>query len=117
MPSPNTRLDGSSLRGVGQVVGTAPSSLGLIDADNTSYAAYFDAVLPLVRKGGLIIADNTLWSGTVVDPKPDDARAMVAFNAKVAADPRVAKVLLTVRDGMLFPQKVRRPGRCCRRIG
>lgn len=83
-----------------------PLDLVFIDADKTSYAAYFDAVFPLVRKGGLIIADNTLWSGKVLDPQTDDAHAIVAYNAKVAADTRVAKVLLTVRDGMLFSQKL-----------
>jgi caffeoyl-CoA O-methyltransferase len=83
-----------------------PIDLVFIDADKVSYSNYYDAVFPLVRKGGLIVADNTLWSGTVVDPKTDDARAIVAYNAKVAADTRVAKVLLTVRDGMLLSQKL-----------
>jgi len=83
-----------------------PLDLVFIDADKTSYPAYYDAVFPLVRKGGLIVADNTLWGGSVVDPQTDDARAIVAYNAKVAADPRVAKVLLTVRDGMLLAQKL-----------
>lgn len=96
---------------IGPALGTiatlgAPLDLVFIDADKTSYSAYFDAVFPLVRKGGLIIADNTLWSGEVLDPQTDDARAIVAYNAKVTADPRVAKVLLTVRDGMLFAQKL-----------
>ena len=84
----------------------APLDLVFIDADKKSYSAYFDAVFPLVRAGGLIIADNTLWGGKVLDPQTDDARAIVAYNAKVAADPRVAKVLLTVRDGMLLAQKL-----------
>jgi caffeoyl-CoA O-methyltransferase len=83
-----------------------PLDLVFIDADKQSYAKYYDAVLPLVRTGGLIVADNTLWSGSVIDPKTDDARAIVAFNAKVAADKRVAKVLLTVRDGMFLAQKL-----------
>ena len=85
---------------------TAPIDLVFIDADKGSYSAYYDAVFPLLRRGGLIIADNTLWSGKVLDPQTDDTRAIVAYNAKVAADPRVAKVLLTVRDGMLFSQKL-----------
>ena len=85
---------------------TPPLDLVFIDADKTGYSSYFDAVFPLVRSGGLIIADNALWSGKVLDPQTDDARAIVAYNAKVAADPRVAKVMLTVRDGMLFAQKL-----------
>ncbi len=83
-----------------------PIDLVFIDADKTSYSSYYDAVFPLVRAGGLIIADNALWSGKVVDPQTDDARAIVAYNAKVAADTRVAKVMLTVRDGMLLAQKL-----------
>jgi caffeoyl-CoA O-methyltransferase len=82
-----------------------PLDLVFIDADKKNYARYFDATLPLLRAGGLVIADNTLWSGTVIDPKDDDARAIVAFNDKVAADDRVEKVLLTVRDGMLLARK------------
>ncbi len=91
-----------------ETIGTlsGPLDLVFIDADKASYSAYFDAVLPLVRKGGLIVADNTLWGGKVLDPQSDDTRAIVAYNAKVAADMRVAKVLLTVRDGMLLSQKL-----------
>ena len=83
-----------------------PLDLVFIDADKGNYSAYYDAVFPLVRTGGLIIADNTLWGGKVIDPQTDDARAIVAYNAKVAADPRVARVLLTVRDGMMLAQKL-----------
>ena len=84
---------------------SAPFDLVFIDADKTSYSAYYDAAFPLVRPGGLIIADNALWSGKVLDPQTDDARAIVAYNAKVAADSRVEKVMLTVRDGMLLARK------------
>jgi caffeoyl-CoA O-methyltransferase len=59
----------------------------------------------LLRAGGLVVADNALWSGAVLDPKEDDARAIAAFNDKVTADQRVDKVLLTVRDGMLLARK------------
>jgi caffeoyl-CoA O-methyltransferase len=84
----------------------APLDLVFIDADKENYSAYFDAVFPLVRKGGLIVADNTLWSGKVLDPQDESTRAIVAYNAKVAADPRVSRVLLTVRDGMMLSQKL-----------
>jgi caffeoyl-CoA O-methyltransferase len=83
----------------------APLDMVFIDADKVNYARYYDAALPLLRSGGLVVADNTLWSGTVLDPQTDDARAIVAFDDKVAADPRVEKVLLTVRDGMLLARK------------
>ncbi len=77
-----------------------PLDLVFIDADKENYAAYFEAVLPLVRTGGVIVADNTLWSGRVLDPQSESDRAIVAFNEQVAKDPRVEKALLTVRDGM-----------------
>jgi caffeoyl-CoA O-methyltransferase len=82
-----------------------PFDLAFIDADKTNYSAYYDAVLPLLRTGGLLVADNTLWSGRVLNPQSPDDHAIVAFNDKVAADPRVEKVLLTVRDGMMLALK------------
>lgn len=77
-----------------------PFDFVFIDADKENYARYYDAVLPLVPAGRLIVADNTLWSGRVLKPEQESDRAIVAFNQKVAKDPRVEKVLLTVRDGM-----------------
>lgn len=84
---------------------TPPLDLVFIDADKGNYANYYDAALALLRPGGLIVADNALWSGTVVDPKTDDARAIAAFNDKVTADDRVEKVMLTVRDGILLARR------------
>ncbi|MCP3104067.1 class I SAM-dependent methyltransferase [Myxococcus sp. K15C18031901] len=82
-----------------------PFDLVFIDADKGGYGAYWDAVVPKVRSGGLLVADNVLWSGRVLSPEAPDDHAVVAFNAKVAADPRVEQVLLTVRDGMLLARK------------
>jgi caffeoyl-CoA O-methyltransferase len=82
-----------------------PFDLAFIDADKQNYGHYYDAVLPLLRTGGLLVADNTLWSGRVLEPKSESDQAIVAFNARVAADPRVEKVLLTVRDGMMLALK------------
>jgi caffeoyl-CoA O-methyltransferase len=84
---------------------TEPLDLVFIDADKENYGNYYEAVLPLVRAGGLIVADNTLWSGRVLEPKEESDKAIVAFNKKVAADSRVEKVLLTVRDGMMLARK------------
>lgn len=81
--------------------------LVFIDADKSNYSNYWDAVLPLVPVGGLVLADNTLWSGKVVAPKEPSDHAIVAFNARVAADPRVEHVLLSVRDGVMLARKLR----------
>ena len=81
--------------------------LVFIDADKTNYSNYWDAVLPLMPVGGLVIADNTLWSGKVVDPQEPSDHAIVAFNARVAADRRVEHVLLSVRDGVMLARKIR----------
>jgi len=67
-----------------------------IDADKPGYVAYYDAVLPRLSERGLIVADNTLASGEVVDGNP----AIAAFNEHVAQDPRSVQVVLSVRDGM-----------------
>jgi caffeoyl-CoA O-methyltransferase len=84
---------------------TAPLDFVFIDADKTNYLNYYEAVMGLVRPGGLIVADNVLWSGKVLNPEDDDTRAIVAFNEHVAADPRVTNVCLTVRDGMMLAWK------------
>lgn len=86
---------------------SGPLDMVFIDADKENYTNYYEACLPLVRPGGLIVADNVLWSGRVLDPKADDddSIAIVAFNAHVQSDPRVENVLLTVRDGMMLAQK------------
>ncbi len=76
-----------------------------IDADKQNYTAYYDAVVPLLSPGGLIVVDNVLWSGKVLEPKEETDRAIVAMNDRVAKDPRVEKVLLTVRDGMMLVRK------------
>jgi caffeoyl-CoA O-methyltransferase len=80
-----------------------PLDFAFIDADKVNYGHYFDAVVPLVRPGGWIAADNTLWSGNVLkspESQDDDTRALAAFSRHVAADDRVDQVLLTVRDGI-----------------
>ena len=81
--------------------------LVFIDADKENYARYFDLVIDRVNLNGLILADNVLWSGKVLDANPDkDTRAITAFNAKIQADPRVENVLLPIRDGMMLMRKI-----------
>ena len=95
---------GSAIETIATLEG--PFDLVFIDADKPSYKAYYEAVLPLLAENGLIIADNVLWSGRVVDDGEDDAstRSIKEFNEHVRADPRVVSVMLTVRDGMTLIQ-------------
>ena len=85
----------------------ATIDLVFIDADKGGYAGYFDELLPRVRPGGLLLVDNTLWSGRVVDDAADDADtlAIKAFNDKVAADDRVESYLLPIGDGLTLIRK------------
>jgi caffeoyl-CoA O-methyltransferase len=79
-----------------------PFDLVFIDADKPNYVNYYDATVPLLADGGLMVVDNTLWSGQVADPDDQDenTQAIRALNDRVLEDPRVENVLLTVRDGM-----------------
>ena len=82
-----------------------PLDLVFIDADKANYPNYYEASLALLKPGGLIVADNVLWSGKVLDPKDADDHAIVAFDRMVQSDPRVDNVCLTVRDGMMLARK------------
>jgi caffeoyl-CoA O-methyltransferase len=83
-----------------------PFDLVFIDADKPNYKRYYEAVLPLLADNGLVIADNVLWSGRVVEPDGEEStQAIIAFNEHVKNDPRVVSVMLTVRDGMTLVQK------------
>ena len=92
------------VRRVLPTLGDEPFDLVYIDADKRDYCDYYDLVFPHVRPGGLILADNTLWSGKVVDegaPNADaQTRGILAFNERIKADDRVEKVLLPLRDGL-----------------
>ena len=77
--------------------------LVFIDADKQNYALYFDLVISRMNKGGIILSDNVLWSGKVVEEvKPNDkhTHALMAYNQKLKNDPRVETVLLPIRDGI-----------------
>ena len=76
-----------------------------MDADKVNYVNYWDACIPKIRSGGLLVADNVLWSGRVLDPQSESDRAIVAFNEHASADDRVECAVLTVRDGMLVARK------------
>lgn len=79
--------------------------MAFIDADKENYLNYYEALLPLMRPGGLIAVDNVLWSGRVLDPKDASDHAIHRFNEVVKNDHRVEKVMLTVRDGIALLRK------------
>ncbi|MEN1785402.1 MAG: O-methyltransferase [Bacteroidota bacterium] len=88
-----------------EVITTLDFSFDLvfIDAEKTAYDAYFEAVLPKCNAGSVILSDNVLWSGKVVEPlaqKDQATEALLAYNQKLATDPRVESVLLPLRDGL-----------------
>lgn len=86
-----------------------PFDLVFIDADKANYYNYFKLVIDKVRPGGIVIADNVLWSGKVIDTgkKTDkDTQAIRDFNRLVHADDRVEKVLFPIRDGLMVIRKI-----------
>jgi predicted O-methyltransferase YrrM len=80
----------------------ASFDFAFVDADKTGYDGYYERLLRLVRPGGLITFDNTLWGGAVLDEEAedDDTRAIQALNAKLAGDERISVCLLPVADGV-----------------
>jgi len=78
-----------------------------IDADKVNYQGYFQRALDLIRRGGLILVDNVLWSGAVVDPARDDedTEAIRAFNQARVGDPRISLSLVPIGDGLTLARK------------
>jgi caffeoyl-CoA O-methyltransferase len=85
-----------------------PFDLVFIDADKSGYLAYYEATVDKLSPHGLIAADNTLWSGRILEEAADsvDTKALQAFNDHVASDPRVRCVQLTIRDGVTLIRRV-----------
>jgi predicted O-methyltransferase YrrM len=83
--------------------------LVFIDADKPNYSNYFDLIFPKLRIGGIILADNVLWSGRVLNAENEDenTKALYEFSKKIHADSRVSNILLTVRDGLMLIRKER----------
>ncbi|MGM9762156.1 MAG: O-methyltransferase [Candidatus Cryptobacteroides sp.] len=97
---------GDAIESLGNLEG--PYDLIFIDANKRQYAEYYRLCLPLLRKGGLIVADDTLWDGKVyADPLPHDAqtRGLLEFNGIVASDPAVETVILPLKDGLTVIRK------------
>lgn len=82
--------------------------MAFVDGDKRTYRQTYDTLLPIIRHGGYIIADNTLWDGHVVDPAYDhdsQTRGIETFNDYIAGDHRVEKVILPIRDGLTIIRK------------
>jgi caffeoyl-CoA O-methyltransferase len=84
-----------------------PIDLAFIDADKGGYRTYYDEIVPRLRPGGLVLVDNVLWGGAVVDPanQEDDTAAIRAVNDHIAADDRVEVVMLPISDGLTIARK------------
>jgi caffeoyl-CoA O-methyltransferase len=79
--------------------------LAFVDADKTGYAAYLEELHPRLTDNAVVLVDNTLWSGRVLDPHSDDDRAIAELNASLVADPRWETVLLPIADGLTMLRK------------
>jgi caffeoyl-CoA O-methyltransferase len=79
-----------------------PFDLCFIDADKQGYGAYYDACIDLVRRGGLIVLDNMLQSGRVLNPADPASRIIAGLNDRIRGDQRVENVLLPIRDGIML---------------
>lgn len=88
-------------------LGDAAIDVAFVDADKGGYVEYYETIVPRLRSGGLLIADNVLWSGRVVDPAATDpdTEAIRRFNDHVAADGRIDRVMLAVGDGITLCRK------------
>lgn len=96
-------LEGSALESISNLNETF--DMAFIDADKINYLNYFNAILPMLRSGGLIVADNVLWSGRVLDPREESDHAIHKFNETVYRDERVEALMLPVRDGLYCLRK------------
>ncbi|MFV0391486.1 MAG: O-methyltransferase [Paludibacteraceae bacterium] len=83
--------------------------LVFIDANKNQYIQYYDAIFPVLRHGGYILVDNTLWNGKVVEevaPNDKQTKEIIRFNTKIKADKRVEKLILPIRDGLTILRKL-----------
>ena len=96
-----------TLRDLQAKEGARRFDLAFIDADKDSYEAYFEAVLPLLRTGGLMMIDNVLWGGQAADPtaRDSDTLAIRALNARLKEDARISLSLLPIGDGLTLARK------------
>ena len=81
---------------------TGSFDMAFVDADKSNYLEYYKRCLLLIRKGGVIVLDNMLWSGSVIDPKEDDSKALRKTGDYIQQDDRVFNTLLSIRDGLML---------------
>lgn len=98
-----TLLEGPALESLKTLSG--PFDMAFIDADKENYWNYYEAIFPMIVQGGLIVVDNVLWSGRVLNPVDASDKAIHQFNERVTQDARVEPVMLTVRDGIYCLRK------------
>lgn len=98
-----TIKEGPALESLKSIKG--PFDMAFIDADKPNYPNYYEAVLPLMRSGGVIFIDNVLYSGKVVNPDCENSKAIASLNDRIAKDERVDRVLLPIRDGVFMVRK------------
>ena len=96
-------MEGPALESLKKIKG--PFDMSFIDADKPNYSNYYEAVLPLMRQGGVILIDNVLYSGRVLAPDCENSRAIAELNDRIEKDERVDRVLLPIRDGVFMVRK------------
>ena len=96
---------GPATEGLAQLPDTPHVDLAYIDADKTGYPGYYDALLPRLRPGGMLVLDNTLLGGRVLDPQDDRSTVMAELNERIAADESVDAVLLGLSDGVTLVRR------------
>jgi predicted O-methyltransferase YrrM len=97
---------GAAADRIGELPSEPHLDLAFIDADKSGYPIYWNELVPRVRPGGLLLVDNTLWSGRVIDPQRERDREIVAFNDLARSDPRVELVMLPIADGLTMARKL-----------
>lgn len=100
-------VSGDALQRIPEL-GLSDIDLLFIDADKHNYPAYYEMCLPFMRSGGIILLDNVLWSGKVLEeaaPDDKDTKALQILNDKIQEDDRVEKVMLPIRDGLYIVRK------------
>ncbi len=96
---------GPATEGLAQLPEEPHVDLAYVDADKTGYPAYYDALVPRLRPGGVLVLDNTLLGGRVLDPKDERSQVMADLNERIAADDRVDAVLLGLSDGVTLARR------------